>query len=190
MKLAIGQSDALILVDIQNDFCIGSLAIEDACSIIDVANIYIHLFEKHNLHIFATRDWHPKNHSSFKDFGGIWPIHCVQDTFGSMFYSGLNLPKTTIVISKATRAEKDAYSGFDETDLDNNLKNLNIKRLFIGGLATDYCVKATVLDALTLGYTTFFLSDSSKAVEQQSEQNSIKEMLMAGAIVLNLNDLI
>jgi len=190
MKVAIGQADALILVDIQNDFCIGSLAIKAACSIIDVANKYIRLFEKHNLPIFATRDWHPKNHSSFKDFGGIWPVHCVQDTFGSMFYGGLNLPKSTIVISKATKVEKDAYSGFDETSLDNHLKKIKIKRLFIGGLATDYCVKATILDALNLGYTTFFLSDASKAVEQQSQQNSVNEMLIAGAIVLNLNDLV
>jgi len=191
MKLTITKNDALVLVDIQNDFCTGSLAVPDALSIIDKANIYIALFVKDNNPIFATRDWHPKNHSSFKDFGGIWPIHCVQNTFGSMFYKDLKLPDSANIISKATNPNKDAYSGFDGTDLDYKLRNLKIKRLFVGGLATDYCVKATILDALSLGYTTLFLSDASKAVniKPDDEKKSIKEMLQSGAILINLSDI-
>jgi nicotinamidase/pyrazinamidase len=191
MQLTINKNDALVLVDIQNDFCTGSLAVPGALSIIDKANIYITLFKNDNRAIFATRDWHPKNHSSFKDFGGIWPVHCVQNTFGSMFYKDLKLPDSAEIISKATNPNKDAYSGFDGTDLDEKLKKADIKRLFIGGLATDYCVKATVLDALSLGYTTLFLSDASKAVNinLNDEKESINEMLQSGAILINLNDI-
>ncbi|OSS41539.1 Nicotinamidase [Desulfurella amilsii] len=191
MKLTIAKNDALILVDIQNDFCTGSLAVPDALSIIEKANIYIALVKKNDRPVFATRDWHPKNHSSFKDFGGIWPVHCVQNTFGSMFYKELKLPDNAIIISKATNPDKDAYSGFDGTDLDNKLKNLKIRRLFVGGLATDYCVKATVLDALSLDYTVFFLSDASKAVniKPDDEKKSINKMLRAGAILINLNNI-
>ncbi len=191
MKVVITQFDALVLVDIQNDFCIGSLAVKDACSIIETANTYINLFEKIQRPIFATRDWHPKNHSSFKEFGGLWPTHCVEGSYGAQFFKDLKLPGGTIIISKATNSDKDAYSGFDGTNLDNNLKALGIKRLFVGGLATDYCVKATILDALSLSYTTFFLSDASKAVniKPDDEARSINEILKAGAILIDLNDL-
>lgn len=191
MKLTITKNDALVLIDIQNDFCTGSLAVPDALSIIDKANIYIALFKQNNQPIFATRDWHPKDHSSFKDFGGIWPVHCVQNTFGSMFYKDLKLPDSVVIVSKATNPDKDAYSGFDGTDLDDKLKKIQIRRLFVGGLATDYCVKATILDAVFLGYTTFFLSDASKAVNinPDDEKKSINEMLQAGAILINLNDI-
>ncbi|MGC9258292.1 isochorismatase family protein [Desulfurella sp.] len=192
MKVSITSKDALILVDIQNDFCVGSLAVPNACDIINSANSYIEFFEKNNRPVFATRDWHPKNHSSFKEFGGIWPIHCIQNTDGSMFYKDLKLTDETIVISKGTNPDKDAYSGFDGTDLNEKLNNLNIRRLFIGGLATDYCVKATILDALSFNYTTFFLHDASKAVnlKPDDEALSINEMLKAGAILIDLNDLI
>ncbi len=191
MKVNITQFDALVLVDIQNDFCTGSLAVKNACSIIETANLYINLFEKRKRPIFATRDWHPKNHSSFKEFGGMWPIHCVEGSFGAEFYKDLKLPVSTIVISKATHIDKDAYSGFDGTDLDIKLKELGIKRLFIGGLATDYCVKATILDALSLNYTVFFLSDASKAVNLNPDDEvlSIDEMLEKGAVLIDLNDL-
>jgi len=192
LKVSITSKDALILVDIQNDFCVGSLAVPNACDIIKFANSYIEFFEKNNRPVFATRDWHPKNHSSFKEFGGIWPIHCIQNTDGSMFYKDLRLPNDTLIISKGTNPDKDAYSGFDGTDLNDKLKNLNIKRLFVGGLATDYCVKATILDALSFNYTTFFLHDASKAVNLKPDDEvlSINEMLKAGAILIDFNDLV
>lgn len=192
MKVDFTQFDALILVDIQNDFCIGSLAVKNACSIIETANVYINLFQRKERPIVATRDWHPKNHSSFKEFGGLWPAHCIEGSFGAQFFRDLQLPGNSIIISKATNADKDAYSGFDGTILDNKLKDLSIKRLFVGGLATDYCVKATILDALYLNYTTFFLSDTSRAVNINPEDEicSINEMLKAGAILIDLNDLI
>lgn len=192
MKVDITHFDALVLVDIQNDFCIGSLAVKNACSIIETVNVYINLFQRKERPIIATRDWHPKNHSSFKEFGGLWPAHCIEGSFGAQFFRDLQLPSNSIIISKATNADQDAYSGFDGTNLNNKLKDLGIKRLFVGGLATDYCVKATILDALNLNYTTFFLLDASRAVNinPEDEIHSINEMLKAGAILIDLNDLI
>jgi nicotinamidase/pyrazinamidase len=190
MKVRINETDALVLVDIQNDFCTGSLAVPNALDIMETVNKYIDLFYKQKLPIVFTRDWHPINHSSFKGFGGIWPDHCIQNTIGANFYKDLKIPNNSIIISKGTDPSRDAYSGFDGTNLNQKLKGL-CKRLFIGGLATDYCVKATILDALSLGYTTFFLSDISKAVNINSgdEKKAIDEMLQAGAILIELDEL-
>jgi len=193
MNVSINETDALVLVDIQSDFCTGSLAVPNALDIIETVNKYIDLFYKQKLPIVLTRDWHPINHSSFKGFGGIWPVHCVQNTPGANFYKDLKIPNDSIIISKGTDPSRDAYSAFDGTNLNPyRLKGLNIKRLFIGGLATDYCVKETILDSLSLGYTTFFLSDISKAVNINSgdEKKAIDEMLQAGAISITLNELI
>jgi nicotinamidase/pyrazinamidase len=125
----------------QNDFLPGgSLAVTQGDEVVPVLNHYIHAFKENRLPIFATRDWHPSDHCSFKAQGGPWPPHCVQDSKGAEFTPDLQLPEDVVIISKATIPEKDAYSGFDGTDLHDRLQVLGIKRLFIGGLATDYCV--------------------------------------------------
>ncbi|RLG88344.1 MAG: bifunctional nicotinamidase/pyrazinamidase [Thermoprotei archaeon] len=185
--------DALIIIDMQNDFMPGgALPVPKADEIIPTLNKYIALFKSKNLKVIATRDWHPPNHISFKTRGGPWPPHCIQGTKGAEFHPDLKLPKDVIVISKATEPDKEAYSGFEGTDLDKVLKEYGIKRLFVGGVATDYCVKATVLDGLRLGYTVFLLLDGIKGVDvnPRDVEKAIDEMLSEGAIGITLIELL
>jgi len=160
--------DALLIVDVQNDFLPGgSLAVPQGDEVVPVLNRYLQIFATHNLPVYATRDWHPELHCSFRAQGGIWPPHCVADTHGAQFAAALQLPSSAVIISKATTVEHDAYSGFQGTDLDTLLYTTNIRRLFIGGLATDYCVLNTVRDALGLGYKVLLLGDAIRAVDVQ-----------------------
>lgn len=185
MKIKLREKDALIIVDLQNDFCPGgALAVPEGDKIVPVLNAYIERFSNSKSLIVATRDWHPENHISFAEQGGIWPKHCVQNTKGAEFHPDLKLPSDSIIVSKATEPDKEAYSGFDGTNLDKLLKGKGVTRLFVGGLATDYCVRATVLDALRLGFCVFLLLDAIKGVNVQPEdsERAIVEMLEKGAI--------
>lgn len=185
MKLKITKQDALIVVDVQKDFCPGgALAVPEGDSVVPVLNRYIERFADEKLPIFATRDWHPAKHKSFKEFGGIWPVHCVQKSDGANFHPDLKLPETAKIISKATKVKEEAYSGFQGTDLKELLKKQKVKRIFVGGLATDYCVKNTVLDGLKAGFTTFLLMDAVKGVDVNpgDSERAIEEMLSAGAV--------
>ena len=180
--------DALLIVDCQNDFLPpeGALAVIDGDRIIPVLNQWIRSFEGKGLPVIATRDWHPKNHSSFKEFGGPWPAHCVQGTRGAEFPEGLHLSEEAIIVSKGTSPDRDEYSGFDRTGLKALLKKKGVKRLFIGGLATDYCVKATVLDALKLGFEVVVIKDAIKGVDVRpgDSKQAMKEMEEQGAVFI------
>ncbi len=192
MKIRVSKNDALIVVDVQNDFMPwGALPVPDGDKVVPVLNQYIQIFVERGASIFASRDWHPERHSSFKPYGGTWPVHCVRNTEGAMFHKDLKLPKDTYIISKATTEDKDAYSAFDGTNLVNILNERGIKRVFVGGLATDYCVKATVLDALRNDFCTFFLEDASRGVEVQKGdvEKAIETMLLNGAVSVTLKDL-
>ena len=177
-------TDALLLVDVQNDFLPGGkLAVPGGDEIIPTLNRYIDLFASQSLPIHATRDWHPANHCSFKTQNGIWPAHCIAGSAGAQFPAALRLPDTADLISKATNPQKDAYSGFDGTDLPDRLKMQGIERLFIGGLATDYCVLNTVKDALSQGFKVLLLQDAIRAVDLRpgDGDRAIEEMARAGA---------
>ena len=179
----IGRDSALIVVDLQKDFCEGgALAVRGGSQVVPVLNRYTELFEKAGAPVFATRDWHPKNHSSFKPQGGPWPPHCIQDTEGAEFHSNLKLPFNAVIISKATNALTDAYSGFEGTNFELYLKRRGTKRVFVGGLATDYCVKQTALDARRLGFETYLLTDAIRGVEvhQGDSEKAIDEMKKIG----------
>jgi len=191
-KIKIDAESALIIVDVQNDFLSGgALPVPKGDEVIPVINKYIELFSKVKAPIFATRDWHPLNHISFKTQGGPWPPHCIQNSKGAEFASELKLPKNAIIISKGVNPNAEAYSGFEGTELALKLKELGIKKVFIGGLATDYCVKNTVLDALKNGFKTFFLEDASRGVNLKPEdsENAIKEMINKGALKVKISDL-
>ena len=177
-------SDALVITDIQKDFLPGgALPVEGGDEIIPVLNSYIKRFKDTNANVFASRDWHPTNHISFKSQGGPWPPHCVQDTNGAKFSPDLKLPTGTTVISKATNPEHESYSVFDGTSFAHELQMCNVKRLFIGGLATDYCVVNTVLDARKLGFETVVLMDATRGINAESGDvdRAVEAMLKAGA---------
>jgi nicotinamidase/pyrazinamidase len=176
--------DALLIVDVQNDFLPGgSLAVPHGDEVVAVLNRYLKSFTSQNLPVYATRDWHPELHCSFRAQGGIWPPHCIADTRGAQFAAALQLPPNVVIISKATTVEHDAYSGFQGTDLDTQLYSANIRQLFIGGLATDYCVLNTVRDALGLGYKVLLLTDAIRAVDVQPGDGlrAEEEMIKLGA---------
>jgi len=175
---------ALIIVDVQNDFCPGgALAVSDGNQVVPVMNRYIRTFQASGAPIVATRDWHPGDHCSFKPFGGIWPPHCVKNTTGAAFHPDLDLPKTVEVISKGTDPKVEAYSGFQYTALAEWLKLRRVNTVYIGGLATDYCVMRTVLDAIQAGFNAVYLSDASRGVEIKpgDSERAVNDMSKAGA---------
>lgn len=188
---------ALLLIDVQNDFCPGgSLAVPQGDAILPALNRAIRQFQLQGLPIIASRDWHPKITRHFQTHGGPWPPHCVQYTQGAAFHTGLEFPCTATIISKGMDEQADGYSAFEARDenatlLEDLLSNLAINRLVVGGLATDYCVKATVLDARKRGIEVLVLVDGVAAVNLQPEDGdqSLKTMEKAGAILLSIGDL-
>ncbi len=190
MRLKTG--DALIVVDVQRDFLPGgSLAVPDGDAVVPVLNEYLRRFSSAGLLTIATRDWHPADHCSFVAQGGTWPAHCVQDSPGAQFADALRLPDDGLLISKATTSKADAYSGFDGTDLASRLRNAKVKRVFVGGLATDYCVLATVRDAILAGFEVFVLRDAVRAVnvEPGDGKKALDEMGALGASLIELRAL-
>ncbi len=182
--LEITDRDALIVVDVQNDFLPGgSLAVADGDAVVPVLNRCIKEFDLAGRPVFATRDWHPAGHCSFVEQGGSWPPHCVADTEGAAFAPKLKLNKAAIVIDKATTVEKDAYSGFEGTDLEMRLKDLNVDRVYVGGLATDYCVLQTVKDALAREFSVVLLTNAIRAVNiaPNDGDRAIRDMTESGA---------
>jgi len=180
----------LIVVDMQEDFMDGGpLGIPGARDLIEPINRVVSLFDKKGLAIFFTRDWHPSNHCSFKDYGGKWPVHCVSDTKGASFASGLLLPQRYQVISKATDAAEDAYSGFKGTDLGKLISNMDVKKVFLVGVATEYCVFETALDAIGLGLETFIIGDCISGVEEGKAQEALHSLEEAGAFIIKSSDI-
>jgi len=201
---------SLIVVDIQNDFCPGgALAVPEGDQVVDKTNQLIPYF---NL-ILATQDWHPPGHDSFasvhnKQVGEIidlygvqqvlWPDHCVQNSWGSEFHPELKTNHFQKIFQKGIHQKIDSYSGFFENDrstktlLDSFLKENSVKEVYILGLATDYCVKYTVLDALNLGYKTFVIIDACRGVELNpgDVEHSIQEMSQTGANIINSKEIL
>ena len=184
---------ALIVVDVQNDFCPGgALAVRDGDVVVTILNRYIDKFSQARLPVIATRDWHPEKTTHFKNFGGLWPAHCVQHTKGAEFHPGLNLGADAIVVSKGTAPDEDSYSAFQGAGslgvaLAEMLRQLGVETIYVGGLATDYCVKHTVLDGLKLGFNAVVLGDAIRGVDVNptDSRRALAEMNDAGAITLN-----
>lgn len=180
---------ALVLIDVQIDFCPGgALAVTDGDQVVPVLNRYIEKFAAAGAVIVATRDWHPETTRHFKSGGGIWPPHCVQETDGGKFHSSLNIDERVIVMSKGQSPDADSYSGFDAVTSDGLrlvelLRARGVEILYVGGLATDYCVKHTVLDGLKEGFKVVLLEDAIRGVNLQpaDSKEAIEEMLRAGA---------
>ena len=181
--------DALLIIDVQNDFCPGgALAVNDGDAVVSVLNEYIAKFRGTGRPILATRDWHPERTKHFKAFGGLWPAHCIQGTHGAQFHARLALPEETVIISAGIGADEEGYSGFEGVDskgakLVDVLRRFDVRRVFVGGLATDYCVKHTVLDALKEGFQVVLIKDAVRGVNLQPDdsERAVQEMLQAGA---------
>ena len=178
------RGDALVVVDGQNDFLPGgALGIRGGDEILPALNRCLERFRDLGLPIFATRDWHPPDHCSFAPQGGPWTVHCVAGTPGAEFAPGLKLPPGTGIIDKATRPDREAYSTLEGTGLERKLRAAGVGRLFIGGLATDYCVLNTVRDAVRIGFEIVVLADAVRAVDVKAGdgKRAIEEMRRLGA---------
>jgi nicotinamidase/pyrazinamidase len=180
--------DALLVVDVQTDFCPGgALPIEDGDRVIPTINEWIRKISKHHLPVFASRDWHPRHHTSFTSEGGQWPPHCIQDTEGAGFHKNLELPESTVVITKGVRFDQDQNSAFDQTGLETHMQRTGIRRLFVAGLALDVCVLATVVDASKMGFEVVLISDATRPVNARNGREALAMMRAAGAIILEGN---
>jgi len=180
---------ALLIVDVQNDFCPGgTLAVPAGDRVIEPLNRLSACFAAAGLPILASRDWHPPVTRHFKAYGGIWPPHCIQESAGAAFHPALRLPEGTMIISKGSDPDTDAYSAFDGHTADKHsprevLSTLQVEQLYIGGLATDYCVLSSVREARKLGFEVTVLTDAIAGVDIAAgdSEKAREEMLHCGA---------
>jgi nicotinamidase/pyrazinamidase len=180
------KGDALLIVDMQKDFCPGgALAIEKADRILPVLDYWIQQASRTRRPIYASRDWHPEGHISFKEQGGKWPRHCIQDSEGAEYHPDLRLPEDVVRVSKGVRFDQDQNSVFDETGLSERLKRDGVRRLFVGGLALDVCVLASVLDARKAGFDVRLIEDATRAVNAADGRQALSEIKKAGAQIVS-----
>jgi nicotinamidase/pyrazinamidase len=183
--------DALIVVDLQNDFCPGgALAVTDGDKVVKPINKLLDISEGTDFLPVFSRDWHPSQTKHFAENGGVWPKHCVQNTKGAEFHPDLKFVPGFEVVSKGMGLNEDAYSAFDGITsegltLEEFLKNYGVKRVYVGGLALDYCVSATAIDAARRGFETTVLMDATRAVNLQPDDGSraIQRMRDAGVLI-------
>jgi len=183
---ALSPEDALLLVDVQVDFCPGgSLPVSEGDRIVPVLNRWIEAARRDGAVIVASRDWHPSNHVSFRDQGGPWPAHCMQNTSGAAFHPNLRLPSEAVILSKGTAQDKDNYSPFEGTNLADTLRRRGVRRVWVGGLAQDVCVRASVLDALAAGFEVHVLADATRAVNVSPGDGAraLEDMRGRGAVI-------
>ena len=191
MKLHLDRSCALVIVDVQNDFCPGgALAVREGDAVVAPLNRCAELFARSCALVIATRDWHPPDHCSFREQGGPWPVHCVRGTPGAAFHPALRLPADAVVLSKAESPKVESYSFFGEPHLERPLAERGIRRLFIGGLATDYCVKWTALNAAKRGLETSVFADAIRGVDAQpgDSARAVGEMKAAGVKMVTVEE--
>jgi nicotinamidase/pyrazinamidase len=191
--MTIEPTDALILVDVQNDFCPGgAIPTRHGATIAAALAGVTQAFAEGGATIFTTQDWHPADHLSFREYGGSLPTHCVQGTPGAALHADLKLPNSTIAIKKGMDATKDTYSGFVESDLEVRLAATKAKRVYVAGLTTDYCVLNTVIDALAIGYETYVIGDAVDAwnVEPNDGPRALHLMHISGAIFTTVEEIL
>jgi len=174
-------SDALLVEDVQIDFCPGgALPIEHGDEVVGVLNEWIEAAVRAGAPVYYSRDWHPKEHPSFKEQGGEWPPHCIQDSGGAAFHPDLLVPEDAIIVTKGTRFDRDQYSSFDQTGLTAEMKRRGVKRMWIGGLAQDVCVRASALDARKAGLEVILIMEATRPITPESGAKALEEMRAAG----------
>jgi nicotinamidase/pyrazinamidase len=176
-----GPGDALLIVDVQTDFCPGgALEVPDGDAVVPVLNRWAEAAHAAGARVYASRDWHPGDHLSFTPEGGPWPPHCVQDTAGAAFHPDLRLPDAAILVSKGTRFDQDQYSAFDETGFAQELSRKGVRRVVLGGLAEDVCVRASALDAIQHGFETVLIRAATRAITDDGRAQTERELAEAG----------
>lgn len=188
---------ALIIIDVQKDFCLGgALAVSHGDDVVGPINKLIDKARKEDWLIIASRDWHPGDTKHFAQFGGKWPAHCLQNSHGAMLHPELNVDFDNAVIVSKGMHDEDAYSAFDGECFDHSLEMIlelgGVKKLYIGGLATDYCVKATAIDAVQKGFKTYLALDACRAVNINPSDggDAVEEMKAAGVIVTSTQEIL
>lgn len=180
--LLLEKGDALLVVDVQRDFCPGgALPIAEGDRVVPLLNRWLAAAEGRGVPVYASRDWHPRRHPSFREEGGLWPPHCLQDSPGAAFHPDLQLPEGVIVVTKGVRFDQDQNSAFDQTGLGDMLRREEVRRLWVGGLAEDVCVLATVLDALREGFQVRLLTGATRPVTPEGGRQAREKMQRAGA---------
>jgi nicotinamidase/pyrazinamidase len=175
--------DALIIVDVQNDFCPGgALAVTDGDAVVEPLN----RLAREALLVVATRDWHPRDHGSFAEQGGRWPVHCVQDTQGAELHPAIERELIDLVLDKGQAHDREGYSAFEATELERLLRERGVDAVHIGGLALDYCVRATALDAKRAGFDVIVHRDATRAVEVEpgDGERAVAELRAEGVRVV------
>ena len=184
-----GDRAGLLVVDVQNDFCSGgALPVPNGDRVVSALNQHIDDAVARGVIVYASRDWHPAITKHFRQYNGPWPPHCVQDTDGARFHPDLRLPSTTTIVTKGEDPNSDGYSAFEGCTPEGkpfltDLRERGIRRLYVGGLATDYCVKHSVLDALSAGLRVTVLEDAIAGVDQDDSVRALIEMRERGAAV-------
>jgi nicotinamidase/pyrazinamidase len=175
---------ALIIVDVQNDFCPGgALAVPDGDAVVDAVN----RMAREASFVIATRDWHPPDHGSFAAQGGPWPVHCVRDTPGAELHAGIDRGQIDAVLDKGQAPDREGYSGFEDTELELLLRARDVETVDVAGLALDYCVRATALDAKRAGFDVIVHRDATRAVEVEpgDAERAVRELRAAGVEVVD-----
>jgi len=178
---------ALVVIDIQNDFCPGgALAVAEGDRVVEPTNRLIGHFRRHGAPIFYTRDWHPANHCSFKEFGGPWPVHCVQNSAGAQFHRDLDVPDDAAILNKAWQPDSEDFSGKSSSELFMRLVQAHVRRVVLAGLATEYCIKATAHDARAEGFEVIVITDAIRPVNVRpgDGQRALEDMLARGVALL------
>jgi nicotinamidase/pyrazinamidase len=176
--------DALLIVDVQVDFCPGgALPVPEGDEVVPILNEWISAARRTKIPVVASRDWHPRQHLSFEDEGGERPPHCVQYSTGAAFHPGLELPDDVLKVSKGLRFDKDQYSAFDDTGLGRFLRRQGVRRIWLGGLAEDVCVRALALAAREEGFEIRLIADATRAIDDANGEKAERAMREAGAVI-------
>lgn len=186
MTERLAQGDALLIVDVQNDFCPGgALEVPGGDAVVPVLNHWIDAAREARIPIYASRDWHPEGHISFVERGGPWPPHCIQNTQGAAFHPDLQVPEEAAIISKGTDPDRDQYSAFDDTGLAKRMRDQGVHRVWTGGLAQDVCVRASVLDGVNEGFDVHLIAPATRPVDVNpgDGERALDDMREAGAVI-------
>jgi nicotinamidase/pyrazinamidase len=180
----LGTGDAVLVVDVQNDFCPGgALPVPDGDSVIPPLNAWLAVAAERGIPVYASRDWHPVGHPSFREEGGEWPPHCLQDSPGAAIHPELRLPRAATIVTKGTRFDHDQLSAFHDTGLHARLQKDGVGRIWLGGLPQDGCVAASALEAVRHGYEVALIPNASLPVDPDAAVHTFEVLRAAGVRV-------